>query len=129
TPPSVTSKMSRMYRTRETAGLVSFLGLLAFPRLRAITQAGFDIHLRGDRTWLLRGAIIEVSMDREDHDRIINVRCTVEVPVWILRVDLLRSARQMIGTVLRERMPIIREFVAGGCVAKANRGMVVADVS
>src|SRR6202035_4502450 len=33
----------------------------------------------------------------------------------------------MIGTVLRKRMPIIRQLVAGGPVAKANRVMVVAE--
>jgi len=65
------------------------------------------MQVHGDRTGALRRAVIEVSVDREDHDRIIDVRRAVEMPVRMLWVDLVRSARLMIGTVLRERMAII----------------------
>src|SRR6266849_9520361 len=116
-----------MNRTRETAALVSFFRLLAFPNLSPIAQASSQIHLRGDRTGLLRGAVIEVSVDRENHGRVVDVRGAVEMPVRVLRVDLLRPARHMIGTILRERMPIVRQRIAGGFVAKANREMIVAE--
>src|SRR6266478_2798252 len=125
--PSAISEMSRMNRTRETAGLVLFFGLLAFPTLGPIAQAGSQIQVHGDRTRALRGAVIEVSVDREDHDRIIDVRCAVEMPVRMAWVDLVRSAGLMIGTVLRERMAIIRQRIASGCVARVNREMTMGD--